>query len=422
MTGGSTASGRVRLVDVAQRAGVSTATVSLVLRGRPGPSQATADAVRAAAAELGYRPDRTASLLARHRSHLLGVLLDVSSPFHADLVRALDSASADRGLDLVLGTTTPRTDEHRAAETLLDFRCEAMVLLGPQMADADLTALASLCPTVVVGRAGVAGVTGVLAADDQGLESAVDHLASLGHRRIAFVDGPRGSIARARRQGYRDAMARHGLGSSVDVVRGGAAEAAEADGAAAAARLLARPAGDRPTGVIAFNDRVAIGLRDGLLRAGVQVPADVSVVGYDDSPMARLGTIDLTSVSQEPEALADATVALVVGLLDARHPGAHGGRRHPATPGRPVLERSSPRSRVENTPCGPQSARRVLYPRRLGVSGRPRRSAPGGVPSPTASRPRRSRRCPWRPRWCTARGPRRPPPRRTRRAHAGTPR
>ena len=313
MTTGSTASGRARLVDVAERAGVSTATVSLVLRGRPGPSASTADAVRAAAEALGYRPDRTASLLARHRTHLLGVLLDVSSPFHAELVRALDSASADRGLDLVLGTTTPRTDEHRAAETLLDFRCEAIVLLGPQMGDADLAALASLCPTVAVGRGGVTGVTGVLAADDQGLEAAVDHLASVGHRRIAFVGGPRGSIARARRQGYRDAMARHGFGPGIDVVRGGADEA---DGAAAAARLLARPAGERPTGVVTFNDRVAIGLRDALLRAGVQVPADVSVVGYDDSPMARLGTIDLTSVSQEPEALAEATVAVVVGLLD----------------------------------------------------------------------------------------------------------
>ena len=74
---------------------------------------------------------------------------------------------------------------------------------------------------MVVGRAGTARVAGVLAADDQGLEAAVDHLASLGHRRIAFVDGPRGSIARARRQGYRDAMARHGLGAEADVVRGG---------------------------------------------------------------------------------------------------------------------------------------------------------------------------------------------------------
>ena len=322
MTGGSTASGRARLVDVAQRAGVSTATVSLVLRGRPGPSQTTADAVRAAAAELGYRPDRTASLLARHRSHLLGVLLDVSSPFHAELVRALDSASADRGLDLVLGTTTPRTDEHRAAETLLDFRCEALVLLGPQMADADLTALASLCPTVVVGRAGVAGVTGVLAADDQGLEAAVDHLASLGHRRIAFVDGPRGSIARARRQGYRDAMARHGL--RLERRRGARRcrpRPPESRGRGGPVARRGRPATDPPA-----SSPSTTGWRSGCATAccarAVRVPADVSVVGYDDSPMARLGTIDLTSVSQEPEALADATVALVVGLLDGERDGA----------------------------------------------------------------------------------------------------
>ena len=314
MAAGGSASARPRLVDVAERAGVSTATASLVLRGRPGPSEATGDAVRAAAAALGYRPDRTASLLARRRTHLLGVLLDVTSPFHAELVRALDTASAGRGLDLVLSTTTARTGEHRAAETLLDFRCEAIVLLGPQMTDADLIALATQCPTVAVGRAGTDGVTGVLAADDQGLEAAVDHLASLGHDRISFVDGPRGSIARARREGYREAMGRHGYGVGADVLRGGVTEA---DGAAAAQRLLSRPAAGRPTAVVAYNDRVAIGLRDALLRVGLRVPEDVSVVGYDDSPMARLGTIDLTSVSQEPEALADATVAVVATLLEA---------------------------------------------------------------------------------------------------------
>ena len=307
-----TASGRVRLVDVAERAGVSTATASLVLRGRPGPSASTADAVRAAAADLGYRPDRTASLLARHRSHLLGVLLDVTSPFHAELVRALDVASGAQGLDLVLGTTTPRTDEHRAAETLLDFRCEALVLLGPQMSDADLASLAEQCPVVAVGRAGGPGVTGVLAADSQGLQAAVEHLVALGHRKIIFVDGPRGSIARARRRGYRTAMSHAGLGTDVEVVRGGLTEA---DGAAAAEHLVSRPVAERPTAVIAFNDRVAIGLRDRLLRSSVRVPDEVSVVGYDDSLMARLGTIDLTSVSQEPELLARATVERLAAAL-----------------------------------------------------------------------------------------------------------
>ncbi|HEU5242610.1 MAG TPA: LacI family DNA-binding transcriptional regulator [Ornithinibacter sp.] len=312
MTPGGTTSGRPRLVDVAERAGVSTATASLVLRGRPGPSEATGDAVRAAAADLGYRPDRTASLLARHRSHLLGVLLDITSPFHAELVRALDDEAGERGLDLVLSTVTRRRDEVQAAETLLDFRCEALAVLGPDMPAAALDALASSTPTVVVGREGTARVPGVRVSDDQGLELAVDHLVGLGHLRVAFVDGPRGSIATARRRGYRAAMRRHGLGAHVDVLPGGATED---DGRRAARVLLGREPGDRPSAVVCFNDRCAIGFRDTVARAGRAVPGDFSVVGYDDSPLARLGTVDLTSVSQEPELLARATVERLAALI-----------------------------------------------------------------------------------------------------------
>jgi DNA-binding LacI/PurR family transcriptional regulator len=312
MSGAGTPSGRARLVDVAERAGVSTATASLVLRGRPGPSEATAGAVRAAAADLGYRPDRTASLLARHRSHLLGVLLDVTSPFHAELVRALDDAAAEHGLDLVLATVTRRRNEAQAAETLLDSRCEALAVLGPAMPSAALDALADSAHTVVVGREGTARVPGVLVSDDQGLELAVDHLVGLGHRRIAYLDGPRGTIATARRTGYRAAMRRHGLGGEVDVVVGGATEEA---GVAAARALLERSQPDRPTAVVCFNDRSAIGVVDAVARAGVPVPGRLSVVGYDDSPLARLGTVDLTSVSQEPELLARATVERLAAAL-----------------------------------------------------------------------------------------------------------
>ncbi len=320
MSTSGTASGRPRLVDVAERAGVSTATASLVLRGRPGPSVATSDAVRTAAAELGYRPDRTASLLARHRSHLLGVLLDVTSPFHAELVRALDDEAGTRGLDLVLSTVTRRRDEVQAAETLLDFRCEALAVLGPDMPAAALDALAASVPTVVVGREGTAHVPGVRVSDDRGLELAVDHLVSLGHRRIAFVDGPRGSIAAARRRGYRAAMQRHGLRTEADVLPGGATEVA---GVEAARLLLERASADRPTAAVCFNDRCAIGLRDTVVRAGLALPGDLSVVGYDDSPLARLGTVDLTSVSQEPEQLARATVQRLAALLqgEATEPG-----------------------------------------------------------------------------------------------------
>ncbi len=310
---------RARIDDVAARAGVSTATVSLVLRDRPGPSATTRERVRAAAVELDYRPDRTASLLARHRSHLLGVLLDVTSAFHGELVGALDEAAGDHGFDLVLSSVTPRRDDAQAVETLLDYRCEGLILLGPRLKRASLDEIGSARPTVVVGRAGTARVSGVRAADDLGLAAAVDHLTGLGHQRIAYADGPRGSIATARRRGYQRAMARRGLGGRVDVVPGGQTEA---DGMAAAAHLLGRAPADRPTAIVCFNDRCAIGLRDSLIRAGVAVPDEVSVVGYDDSPPARLATVELTSVSQNPAALAEATVRLLAERLregSARH-------------------------------------------------------------------------------------------------------
>src|SRR6185369_16220693 len=129
---------RPRLEDVAARVGVSTGTVSLVLSNAPGPSAATRERVMAAAAELGYRPDRTASLLARRRAHLLGVMLDVRSTFHAELVAELHDAAEAAGYDVLLSTITPTRASRRAIETLVDSRCEALVLLGPDAPTARL--------------------------------------------------------------------------------------------------------------------------------------------------------------------------------------------------------------------------------------------------------------------------------------------
>src|SRR2546425_9014678 len=122
---------RPRLEDVADRAGLSTASVSLVLRNAPGPSAATRQRVLEAAAHLGYRPDRNASLLARRRRHLLGVMVDVRNSFHAELVQHLLRSAEAVNYDLVLSPLAPTHDEQKAVETLLDFRCEALILLGP---------------------------------------------------------------------------------------------------------------------------------------------------------------------------------------------------------------------------------------------------------------------------------------------------
>jgi DNA-binding LacI/PurR family transcriptional regulator len=301
---------RPRLEDVAARVGVSTASASLVLRGVPGPSAETRERVLAAAAELGYRADRTASLLARRRSRLLGVLLDVLNPFHAELVEEIHVEADRAGYEVVLSTLTRDRDENHAIETLLDFRCEALILLGPDASAERLDRLAAQAPCVVVGRtAGDAAVDVVRSADDVGVDAALDHLIGLGHSRIAFVDGGSGAVALARRRGYRRAMRRAGLDPLV--LQG---DHTEAGGIRAGRRLAS--ADDRPTAVVASNDRLAVGLMDAFLRSGIEVPEAVSVVGYDDSMLARLAHIDLTTVNQDAPAQARHAVLAAVTRLD----------------------------------------------------------------------------------------------------------
>ena len=307
-----TASRRPRLADVAARAGVSSGLVSLVLRNQPGPSAPTRARVLEAAQELGYRADRTASLLARRRSRHLGVLMDVRNTFHAELVTDLDAAATGLGYDLVLSTLTPTRDERRAAEILLDFRCEALILLGPDEPAGQLNALGRDLPVVVVGRrVPSAAVDVVRAADNRGVAQAVGHLFALGHRDIAFVDGGSGTIAADRRRGYRQAMRGRGLAGRLRIIPGDHTEEA---GIRAAAMLTAGDA--LPTAVITSNDRCAVGLLDALARLGIAVPGLVSVVGYDDSALARLAHVDLTTVSQDAHEQAGQAVALAVERLE----------------------------------------------------------------------------------------------------------
>ena len=305
---------RPRLADVAALVGLSPASVSLVLRNEPGPSEETRRRVLAAATALGYRPDRTASSLARRRSGLLGLLVDVHNSFHAELVEGIDAAARDVGYDVVLSTLTRVRNEDRAIETLLDFRCEALVLLGPESAPSRLARLDTMVPVVVVGRRLAPLVAdAVRSADGAGVGQAVEHLVDLGHEDIVFVDGGRGTIATDRRRGYRSAMRRRGLAAHTRILPGDHTESA---GISAAEVLLRQD--ELPSAVVAFNDRSAVGLLDALTRAGIRVPEQVSVVGYDDSPQSHWAHIELTTVSQEAGQQAKHAVASAVDRLGGR--------------------------------------------------------------------------------------------------------
>jgi DNA-binding LacI/PurR family transcriptional regulator len=309
-------SGRpVTLEDVAARAGVSRALVSIVIRGVPGASEATRQRVLAVAEELGYRPDGRARLLAAGRSRLIGVTLALNDPFHSDVAEGIYAAAESCGYQVVLSAVTRRRPPERAVGTLLDYRCEAAILLGPLIARRALQELAQRLPVVVVGQPSHTAAADVIRVSDaDGIGLALDHLLGLGHRLIVHVDGGRSAGAAQRRAAFRAAHLRHGLPGQPRILAGGPGEE---DGAAAARRLVAD---GLPTAVLAYNDACAVGLLEMFVRLGVSVPRQISVVGYDDSPVGRLSYLRLSTVSQDGQQLAALAVQRLVSRLAGSAP------------------------------------------------------------------------------------------------------
>lgn len=305
----------VTMADVAQRAGVSRALVSIVFRGVPGASPATRERVMRAAEELAYRPDQRARLLAGNRSRTVGVVFGLHHEFHAEVVEGLYQAADGTGYDLALGAVAPTRDERRAVQSLLDYRCEALILLGPTLSRAAIEELAERLPVVVVARALRSRAVDVVRTDDvAGARLAVEHLAGLGHRAIVHVHGQRAPGAAERRRGYRAAMHELGLDSWIRLVPGGLTEH---DGEQAATNLFTETP---PTAVTAFNDHCAAGLMAAARTRGVSVPDQLSLVGYDDSHIASLASMALTTVAQDAPTLAGSAFRLAVRRTEGENP------------------------------------------------------------------------------------------------------
>jgi DNA-binding LacI/PurR family transcriptional regulator len=301
---------RTTLADVARQAGVSTALVSLVMRGVPGASPANREKVFRVARELGYVPDSRARALRQGRSHLLGVMFHVQQPFHADVIEGIYQAAESAGYDVVLSAVTDSRSEDKAIGTLLADRCEALILVAPQSSRDRLAEVGGRLPTVVLVRhVRHPDLAVVRTADMKGLGLAVDHVVGLGHARIMYIDGAGSPTAQQRRRGYRAAMARHGLESRI--IRGGWAEI---NGSLAVDTLLAE-GGDLPTAILAFNDPCAHGALSSLNRAGIAVPDEVSVVGFDDTHLAGFSHLGLTTVRQDAGQMARLAVSQAISLL-----------------------------------------------------------------------------------------------------------
>ena len=303
---------RPTLADVAAAAGVSVPLVSIVMRGVPGASALTRKRVRQVAADLGYRPDQRARLLRQQRSRLLGVTFEVEQAFHGDLVEGIYAAAEPAGYDVVLSAIAPGRPEARAIDDVLGDRCEAAILLGPRSSTRSLVALSATLPVVVIARKVRASAVDCVRTDDAaGMNAAIGHLKALGHLHIAYLDGGSTPGAPERLGALKAAATAHGLSENVLVLPAGPGEE---DGAAATHHLLTRAA--RVTAVVAFNDRCAQGVLDTLLRAGISVPQDMSVIGYDNSRIARISYINLTTVGQNPRQLTHLAVHRAIARLE----------------------------------------------------------------------------------------------------------
>ncbi len=299
---------------VAERAGVSTALVSLVMRGAPNVSDHRRARVLAAADELGYRPNVLARNLASRRTNTIGVVLnDFHNPFFAEVADNIQAAADRIGYRLLYGNGKHSVDgEAEAVETFLQFRVDGIILVG-SMDAASMEQAAKSAAVVVVGRSEHGERVDTANTDDRvGANLAIDHLVALGHRRIAHVDGGDGAGASDRAAGYRDAMHRHGLGGHILIAAG---DYTEEGGQAAAVQLLA--ASPRPTAVFASNDLSAIGTLDAFTTAGLRVPDDVSLVGFDNTAMTAMSYVSLTTVNQPTDELGQAAVDLLIRRLDA---------------------------------------------------------------------------------------------------------
>jgi DNA-binding LacI/PurR family transcriptional regulator len=306
--------------DVAEQAGVSRALVSLVMRKSDKVSNHSRAAVLDAAAALGYRPNLNARNLASKRTRTIGVVInDLHNPYFAGVIDGLKATADEHGYRLLLNSAFLNDDdERRALEAFIDFGVDGVVLTGARIQAASIEAVARSVPVVVASRPMTSKLVDTVNNDDRlGARLVVEHLVALGHRYIVHVDGGRGAGAAQRRAGYRKAMETAGLEPRVH-----RAAFTEESGARATREMLAT---DRPvTAVFAGNDMSALGALDALDHAGRHVPDDISLVGYDNTFVAALRHIGLTTVDQGRDQIGRIAVEMLIeriehGRTDARH-------------------------------------------------------------------------------------------------------
>jgi len=287
---------RPTINDVARRAGVSKSLVSLVMRRSDMVSPARREAVLAAARELGYRPNAIARSLAEARTRTIGVIVsDLRNPWYVDILDGFSHVLRAGGFRVLIGggQLAGRQVDRTVVEAFLDLRVEGLCVVGVLPYDEAFAEAMMSVPAVVTSSHSyeLPFVDSVVNDDEDGTRQATEHLIALGHQRIAHIGGGPDGVAQARLRGYERAMHSRGLGKHITVE---VCDYDEPSGYAAASRLLG--AQRQPTAIVAVNDLAAVGAMSAAGDVGLVLPAGLSVTGYDNTSLAAVGHLSLSSV------------------------------------------------------------------------------------------------------------------------------
>ena len=302
------------ILDVARHAGVSKSLVSMVTRGEEGVSDESRKAVLDAIEELNYRPNIMAQSLVQRRTRILGVMIsDLRNPFFSDVVSGIQTRAGELGYRVLFNTGDRQPAlEESAIENLLELRVDGLILASPRVDDKIIAKAGRSVPVVVLNRDTADESSDSVTNDNTaGTSLAVEHCMSFGHRSIAFIKGGAGAGAKARCTGYIRAMHDFDLGEHIMTVDGRHTE----DGGYRGAQELLKMK-PLPTAIFASNDLCAIGAMNALEEAGLSIPDDVSLVGYDNTSLAALRHVALTTIDQPGNEMGRSAIERLAERID----------------------------------------------------------------------------------------------------------
>ncbi len=311
---------KITIYDVAEKAGVSIATVSKVINSSGNMRQATRDRVLSVMEELNYYPSMMASALTGKKTETLGLLVpDISNPFFSEIARTIEDRAHEKGLSVIMCSTDENLEkEKKYLELLRRKQVDGFIIASSFSNKSLLKGIKSAgIPLVMLTQeAGMSGVTSVAVDDFSGGYDAANHLLELGHQKIALINENRLS-SKMRVYGFREAYESHGYTFTDDMVI--TTNASLVNGKNALQTIIEK--GNLPSAIFACNDLLAIGVLQGARERGISIPNDLSLMGFDNTILATTSVPGLTTIAQPIEEMGKKVVDVIIDSINNKYSG-----------------------------------------------------------------------------------------------------